>query len=389
MVRAAIAGRVLERRRRAHAVRHSGRVSALDALRKLRWTTVVPLAALAVLAPTWSTKPGGAVLAVVAVFLAAAVPAAVYHAEVIAHRVGEPFGSLVLAVAVTVIEVALIVTLMVSSDSDTSTLARDTVFAAVMLTSNAVVGLSLLAVTLRGRIATFNAEGTATALATVLTLATLSLVVPTFTTSRPGPEFSSEQLTFAALASLVLYALFVFVQIVRHRDHFVEPDVTEPDTAEDDVPPSKRETVGSLGLLLAALVAVVGLAKVESPAIEDAADAIGAPQSAVGVMIAILVLAPKAVAAVRNAARGRVQTSLNLAFGSAMASIGLTIPAIAVASIWLDGPLVLGLGSTQMVLLAVTAVVAALTVLPCRATLQEAGVHLVLASAFVFLAVNP
>ena len=133
----------------------------------------------------------------------------------------------------------------------------------------------------------------------------------------------------------------------------------------------------------------MGLAKVESPAIEDAADAIGAPQSAVGVMIAILVLAPEAVAAVRNASRGRVQTSLNLAFGSAMASIGLTIPAIAVASIWLDGPLVLGLGSTQMVLLAVTAVVGALTVLPGRATLQEAGVHLVLASAFVFLAVNP
>ncbi len=366
-------------------------MSVLDGLRKLRWTTVVPLAALAVLAPTWSTKPGGAVLAVAAVFLAGAVPAAVYHAEVIAHRVGEPFGSLVLAVAVTVIEVALIVTLMVSSDSDTSTLARDTVFAAVMLTSNAVVGLSLLAVTLRGGIATFNAEGTATALATVLTLATLSLVAPTFTTSRPGPEFSSEQLTFAALASLVLYLLFVFVQTVRHRDHFVEPDTTEPDrpTRRRRRPPSNRETFASLGLLLAALVAVVGLAKVESPAIEDAADAIGAPQSAVGVMIAILVLAPEAAAAVRNASRGRVQTSLNLAFGSAMASIGLTIPAIAVASIWLDGPLVLGLGSTQMVLLAVTAVVGALTVLPGRATLQEAGVHLVLASAFVFLAVNP
>ncbi len=372
------------------AVRHSGRVSALDVLRKLRWTTVVPLAALAVLAPTWSTKPGGVVLALVAVVLAGAVPAAVYHAEVIAHRVGEPFGSLVLAVAVTVIEVALIVTLMVSADSDTSTLARDTVFAAVMLTCNAVVGLSLLAVALRGGIATFSAEGTATALATVLTLATLSLVVPTFTTSRPGPEFSSEQLAFAALASLVLYLLFVFVQTVRHRDYFVEPHATEDGTPHDDeAPPSNRETFWSLGLLLVALVAVVGLAKVESPAIEDAAEAIGAPQSAVGVMIAILVLSPETVAAVRNASRGRVQTSLNLAFGSAMASIGLTIPAIAIASIWLDGPLVLGLGPTQMVLLAVTAVVGAMTVLPGRATLQEAGVHLVLAIAFVFLAVNP
>ena len=153
--------------------------------------------------------------------------------------------------------------------------------------------------------------------------------------------------------------------------------------------PTDRATFVSVGLLLVALVAVVGLAKVESPAIEDAVESIGAPQSAVGVVIAILVLAPEAVAAVRNAHRGRMQTSLNLALGSAMASIGLTIPAIAVASIWLDGPLILGLGSTQMVLLAVTAVVAALTVLPGRATLQEATVHLVIAAAFVFLAFNP
>ena len=206
----------------------------VDVLGRFKWTTVVPLVALVVLAPTWGTKPGGVVLALVGVFLAERFPAAVYHAEVIAHRVGEPFGSLVLAVAVTVIEVALIVTLMVSADSDTSTLARDTVFAAVMLTCNAIVGLSLLAVTLRGDVATFSAEGSATALATVLTLATLSLVAPTVTTSRPGPEFSSEQLTFAAVASLALYLLFVFVQTVRHRDYFVEPASTGDGPPDDD-----------------------------------------------------------------------------------------------------------------------------------------------------------
>ena len=365
----------------------------------------MPLAALVVLGLTWGSHPGGLVLAVVGVFLLGAVPAAVHHAEVIAHRVGEPFGALVLAVAVTVIEVALIVTLMVSAKGDTSTLARDTVFAAVMLTCNAIMGLALLTVTFRGGTASFSAEGTATALATVLTLATLSLVVPRFTTSEPGPEFSSEQLIFAAIASLVLYLSFVFVQTVQHRDEFLDDGPGELVTVvgdgpadhqaaadEDDEhgpPPTDRMALGSLGLLLVALVAVVGLAKVESPAIEDAVDAIGAPQSAVGVVIAILVLAPEAVSAVRSARRGRMQTSLNLALGSAMASIGLTIPAIAVATIWLDGPLVLGLGPTQMVLLAVTAVVAALTVLPGRATLQEATVHLVIAAAFVFLAVRP
>ena len=362
--------------------------------RHFKWTTVVPLAALVMLALTWGSKPGNVVLAVVALFLAGAVPAAVHHAEVIAHRVGEPFGSLVLAVSVTVIEVALIVTLMISTDGDTATLARDTVFAAVMLTCNAIIGMSLLTVTLRGDTASFNAEGTATALATVLTLATLSLVVPRFTTSEPGPEFSSEQLAFAAIASLVLYLSFVFVQTVRHREEFLDrPDEEHDETADGgadhEAPATDKAALVSLGLLLVALVAVVGLAKVESPAIEDAVEAIGAPQSAVGVVIAILVLAPEAVAAVRTARRGRMQTSLNLALGSAMASIGLTIPAIAVASIWLDGPLILGLGPTQMVLLAVTAVVAALTVLPGRATLQEATVHLVIAAAFVFLAVNP
>jgi Ca2+:H+ antiporter len=346
-----------------------------------------PVVAVLLLLATWNSKPATPVLVVVGVVLAGAVLTAVHHAEVVAHRVGEPFGSLVLAVAVTVIEVALIVTLMVSDGSGTATLARDTVFAAVMITCNGVVGLCLLTGSLRRHVAEFNAEGTASALATVATLATLSLVLPTFTTSEPGPEFSAEQLAFAATASVALYVLFVFVQTVRHRDYFLPAE--EADRVEHAEPPSAREAVRSLGLLLLALVAVVGLAKVESPAIEDTVDAVGAPQSAVGVVIALLVLAPETLAAYHNAARGRVQTSFNLAYGSAMASIGLTIPTIAVASIWVEGPLVLGLNSTQTVLFAITIVVGALTVLPGRATLQESGVHLALFAAFLFLAVFP
>jgi Ca2+:H+ antiporter len=360
------------------------------AVRKVPWTLAVPVLAVVLLAVTWGTKPAAVVLAVVGVFLAGAVLSAVHHAEVVAHRVGEPFGSLVLAIAVTVIEVALIVTLMVSGGSDTSTLARDTVFAAVMITCNGILGVCVLVGALHRRFATFNAEGTATALAAVATLATLSLVLPTFTTSRAGPEFSPAQLAFAAVASIALYGLFVVVQTVRHRDYFLpvdgDPDPEEEAHAE---PPSDRAALQSLGLLVVALVAVVGLAKIESPAIEDAVAAVGAPPSAVGVVIALLVLLPETLAAVRNARRDRVQTSFNLALGSAMASIGLTIPAIAVATIWLEGPLVLGLGATQMVLLAITVVVGSLTVLPGRATLMEGGVHLVLFAAFLFLAVNP
>ena len=357
--------------------------------------------ALVALAATWGSHPAVVVVVIIDLFLVGAVLAAVHHAEVIAHRVGEPYGSIVLAVAVTVIEVALIVTLMISGGSQSESLARDTVFAAVMITCNGIVGISILTAALRGRVASFNAEGSATAFATVITLTTLCLVLPNFTTSTNGPEFSGSQLVFAALASVSLYVLFLFVQSVRHRGLFLHVEEGEvPTNASDEnvateiddhhgEPPTQRETLRSLALLLVALVAVVGLAKTSSYAIEEGVESIGAPASAVGVVIALLVLMPETLTAWRNARRGRVQISFNLAYGSAMASIGLTIPAIAVASIWLDGPLVLGLGSTQIGLLSLSAIVGALTLLPGRSTLQEGGVHLIIFAAFVFLAFNP
>ena len=356
----------------------------------LTWTSLAPPLALVALVLTWGRHLSAVPVVIVAVVLGLAVLAAVHHAEVVAHRVGEPFGSLVLAVAVTIIEVALIVTLMVSGGKDTDTLARDTVFAAVMITCNGIVGLALFMGALKYRLIAFNAQGAGAALATVTTLAVMTMVVPTFTTSQPGPEFTSSQLAFAAVVSLALYGMFVSTQTRRHRDFFLPVGKDgEPLDDEHADPPTNRATYASLGLLLVSLVAVVGLAKVESPAIESGVAAAGFPQSFVGVVIALLVLLPETLAAVRAARRNRIQISLNLALGSAMASIGLTIPAIAVASIWLDGPLVLGLGATQMVLLALTVVVSVLTVVPGRATRLQGGVHLVLLAAFVFLAVNP
>lgn len=357
---------------------------------RFTWTTLAPLIAIVGLVLTWGRQLGTFPVIVVAIALAAAVLAAVHHAEVVAHRVGEPFGSLVLAVAVTIIEVALIVTLMISGGKDTASLARDTVFAAVMITCNGIVGLSLFVGAVKFKLISFNAEGTGAALATVTTLAVMTMVVPTFTTSAPGPEFSSSQLAFAAVISLALYGMFVSTQTRRHRDFFLP--VAHDGKPLDDVhadPPTDRETYLSLGLLLVSLVAVVGLAKVESPAIESGVAAAGFPQSFVGVVIALLVLLPETLAAARAARGNRIQTSLNLALGSAMASIGLTIPAIAIASIWLEGPLLLGLGPVQMVLLALTVVISVLTVVPGRATRLQGGVHLVLLAAFVFLAVNP
>ncbi len=228
------------------------------------WTTVLAVVALVVLGATWGRELAPVFAVVVALVLAGAVLSAVHHAEVVAHRVGEPFGSLVLAVAVTIIEVALIVTLMISGGQETASLARDTVFAAVMITCNGIVGLSLLLGSLRYGLAVFNAEGSGAALATVATVATLSLVLPTFTTSRPGPQFSPSQLAFAAAASLALYAAFVFTQTIRHRDFFVPVSSDEQgrvtgllDLDDDDHadPPTTTEAWLSLVLLLAALVA--------------------------------------------------------------------------------------------------------------------------------------
>jgi Ca2+:H+ antiporter len=362
----------------------------------LRWTVLVPLLAVVVLALVWGRALAGPGVAVVAVFLAGAVLAAVHHAEVIAHRVGEPFGSLVLAVAVTVIEVALIVTLMISGGKEASTLARDTVFAAFMITCNGILGLCLLIGAARRRIAVFHPEGSGAALATVITLAALTLVLPTFTTSRPGPEFSPAQLTFAAVASITLYGMFVMTQTVRHRDYFLPVTESRPTDsgapANEEahaVPPTVRATMFSLALLFVALVAVVGDAKLVSPTLKGWVTQLGLPLGVVGVVIALLVLLPETIAAVRAARKDRIQTSINLAIGSAIASIGLTIPAVALASVWLDGPLHLGLGPAQLSLLALTATVGILTVVPGRATVLQGGVHLAVFFAFLVLAVSP
>lgn len=397
-----------------------------------RWSLAVPPLALVVLVLSWGRDLGAFLVILVCAGLGAAVIAAVHHAEVVAHRVGEPFGTLILALAVTVIEVALIVTLMASGGDKAASLARDTVFAAVMITCNGILGLSLVVGSLRHRTQQFRVHASGSALAVMTALVTLSLVLPTFTTSTPGATFSGAQLAFAGVVSLVMYGVFVFVQTIRHRDYFlpVEPAqqpaaesaaahkaaaersadaavahdemvaddevVKAGDELEEDedhethaAAPSTKVALSSLVLLFLCLLAVVGLAKTVSPKLESAVESAGAPLAVVGVIIALLVLLPETVAAVRAALRNRLQTSLNLALGSALASIGLTIPAIAVASIWLTGPLVLGLGGKEMVLFALTVVVSMLTLATGRATLLQGAVHLMIFSSFLFLAVSP
>jgi Ca2+:H+ antiporter len=358
------------------------------ALGPLAWTLVVPIIALLVLAGAWGGTPGMAATALIFATLMAAVIAAVHHSEVIALRLGEPYGTLVLALAITIIEVALIISLMLSGGHSAAALARDTVFATVMIICNGVIGLCLLFGAMRHHTLDFRVEGTSPALSVLITLTSLTLVLPMFTSSTSGPTFSNTQLVFVGIVSLLLYGVFVFVQTVRHRDYFLPYD----DAGDSEIlhaPPTNAMALVSLGLLFVSLVVVVGLAKTLAPGIEDAVVKLKAPRAVVGIAIALLVLLPETWAAVRAALRNHMQTSFNLALGSALATIGLTIPAVAATALLLGLPLTLGLPYKEMLLLGLTLAISMMTLSRGVATVMQGAVHLVLFAVFLFLAFFP
>jgi Ca2+:H+ antiporter len=355
------------------------------------WSVAAPVLGLVVLAATWNRELPVIAAALVGLVLAGAVMTAVHHAEVVAAKVGEPFGTLILAVAVTVIEVALILTLMLTTPDEAATLARDTAFAAVMVILTGVIGACLLAGTIKHHAQDFKAEGASGAISGITVLVTLTLVLPAFTTSSRGPTYTTAQLLVMSAIAVTIYGVFVLVQTSRHRDYFLPDEVEGQDEAAAQAHPEPSRATGrnSLLLLIACLVAVVGLSKTLSPNLKDVVSSLGAPASTVGVLIAVLVLAPETVAAMRAAAANRLQTSMNLAVGSGMASIGLTIPTIAVASLFLDVPLELGLGAPEIVLLALAVFISGSTVLLGRVTVLQGTVHLSVFAAFLFLAFVP
>jgi Ca2+:H+ antiporter len=350
------------------------------------WTWTWPALALIILGVQAILHPDVPMTAPEAFVLVATVFAAVYHAEVVAHRVGEPLGTLVLAVAVTIIEVALIVSVMITGGSDTAGLARDTIFAAVMIVCNGIVGLCLLAGGVRHREQGFQLQGAKAALSVIIPLTTLTMVFPNVTSTTPGPTFSPSQLIFVAIVSLILYGSFLFVQTVRHRDYFLPEGGAEESHAP---PPPNSVALVSTGLLFVSLILVVALAKMLTPPVERGIAAVGAPRSTVGIIIAGLVLLPEGLAAYRAANANRLQTSMNLALGSVLASIGLTIPAVAGVSILLGNPLTLGLSAKEELLLALTLIVSLLTIGTGRTTVLQGIVHLVIFAVFLFLAVVP
>lgn len=329
-----------------------------------------------------------AVLVGASALLGVSVFAAVHHAEVLALRLGEPFGSLLLAVAVTTIEVALIVSIFLSDAPGAGDVARDTVFAAVMIVLNGVVGLSLIVGGRRHHEQVFMFDGVSAALGVLGTLAILTLVLPNFTTSATGPVYSPMQLGFVGAVSLVLYGLFVFVQTVRHRDYFVDPNAAG---LKHDVVarPGVRISLVSGVLLGVSLVVVILIAKLLSVPLNTLIRHAGFPATFAGVVIAAIVLLPEAMASLRAAAANQLQNSLNLALGSAIASIGLTIPAVALVAVVMGRELVLGLPAAQMVLLILSLFISTLTLGTGRTTVLQGAVHLVIFAVFLFLAAVP
>ncbi len=350
-------------------------------------TILAPVAALA-LAGFGMLRHGDAFpiwLVLIAVpVLFAAVFAAVHHAEVIAQRVGQPFGSILLALAVTVIEVSLIISLLLSVPDGDSTVARDTVFAAIMIVLNGILGLCLLIGGLRHHRQTLQPHSATAALGVLATLAVLAMILPNFTLAVPGPVYAPTQLIFVAVVSLALYGLFLYAQTVRHREDFADPMAMDP-----HAPLHPRAFVLALGFLPVSLLAVVLLAEGLAGPVAGAVAGAGLPEAVVGVTVAMMVLMPEGVASLRAARSNRLQTAINLALGSALASLCLTIPTVALISLWLGQDLVLGLDAEHIVLLVLSLFTATLTLAMGRTTVLQGGIHLVIFGAFLTLSAIP
>lgn len=330
-------------------------------------------------------------LALAALFLAAAIFAAVHHAESLALWVGDPMGSILLALAVVILEVALIASLMLSGAEGSEQVARDTVFSTIMIVLNGVIGLCLVLGGSRYGEQSFQLNSASTALAVLGSLATLTLVLPNFTVSGDAQQFSSVQMQVVGLICLIVYAVFLFIQSFRHRDYFIDSIVPAEDGASHEPAQGPSRQVAALSgvLLIGSLVAVVVLAKELSYPLDAAVDAAGLPQAFVGVVIAAVILLPEGMASVRSALKNRLQNSVNLGLGSALASIGLTIPVVAIISIAADVKLTLGLSSENVLLLVLTLFVSTITLGTGRTTVLQGTVHLGIFAVFLLLSAVP
>lgn len=347
-------------------------------------TSVALVLVLAFVLVVGKLTPWVTIVAILA--LGVAVMTGVHHAEVIASRVGPSLGALVLAISVTVIEVGLITSLMLVDSPDSAVVARDTVFSAIIIVTNGIVGVCLLLGGLKYHEIGFQVQGASSLLCVLAALSGLTLVLPNYTTTTGGGTYSDVQLIFASAAALLLYIALVLSQTRTHKDYFEGP--TQDMHAQAHLPSRSETWISFVGLLMS-LSVVIGLAKSLSPAIEFGVSTIGAPREVVGIVIALLVLAPETWAAISAARANQLQTSLNLALGSGAASIALTIPVVAIFSVMTGRSLVLGLDAKSTAFLALTFIVGGLTLGTGRTTALQGAVHLVLLAAYLVLAFIP
>ena len=351
-----------------------------------KWTIALPI--ISVIVYLFSGDDSSVYLKVaLAALLIGSVLASVHHAEVIAHKVGEPFGTIILALAITTIEVGLIVSLMLAGGEQTRSLARDTVFAAVMIILTAIVGICLLRGGIKFKEQLYKLQGVNAALITLAAILVLTLILPNYTISGAVGEYTVSQLVFVSIVSLVLYGGFIFMQTVRHRDYFLPKNTSSED--EHVEAPNGITAGSSMVLLVISLVAVVLLAKYLSKDIEVMVISLGAPQSVVGVIIAAIVLLPEGMAAYRAVKSDRLQTSLNLALGSALASIGLTIPAVATVSIVFGMPITLGIDMSSTVLLLLAMITIMFSLATGKTNAQQGVVLLVIFASYLFYTIVP
>jgi Ca2+:H+ antiporter len=331
------------------------------------------------------SSPAGLALLFVWLFVAAfgCCLSVVRHADHLAVRLGEPYGTLILTLAVTIIEAMSISALLMHGDHNPA-LVRDTIFAVIMIVLNGMVGLSLLLGGWRHLEQQFNSLGANTYLGVIIPLTVFSLILPNYTITTAGPTLSISQEIFVALVSLGLYGVFLIAQTVRHRAYFSAEGAD--DTVDDEVPESSpHHPLLHAGLMVCYMVPLVYLAERFAAPIDALLATLHAPASLGGVVIALLVATPEALSAIRAAAANRLQRSMNLLLGSVLSTIGLTIPVMICIS-WFQGSrLVLGLQSGNAVLLVLTLAVSLVTFSSGRTNILQGAIHLVLFGAYIML----
>lgn len=310
------------------------------------------------------------------------------HADCLAIKLGEPYGTLILTLSAISIEVVMISTAMLHG-ANNPTLGRDSIFAVIVIALNGLVGLCLLLGGLRYREQHYNLQGVNAYLNVIMSLAVLGLVLPNFTTSTSGPTFSIEQAIFLAVMSLLLYGIFLFIQTMRHRRYFV--DSREPATATDSAhhPLRTRSTPFHATMLLLYLVAVISLSEKFAIPLDNSIEKFHMPQAFGGAIIAALVLSPEGFGAIDASLRNQLQRSINILFGSVLATIGLTIPAVVTIGLVTKRSVALGVEGGNLPLLLLTLAVSVVTFTSRKTNILQGCVHLLLFAVFVLLIFAP